>query len=242
VQLIKLDAIDSTNDFLKKMARESELADFTVVTAKTQTNGRGQMGARWYSEAGKNLITSIYIKDSVPGLSQLHLLNIAVAISVAEVLEAQSVEDLSVKWPNDIMAANKKCGGILIENNIRPNGRIDCVIGIGLNVNQQGFEDLPGATSLGVVTGKSFDIDELLTAILNSIQKNTIAIADGKERLLREYYKRLFKKDIPMSFKSSNDGIFVGIIRGIDESGSLLVELEDQSVSSFRLKEITMLY
>ena len=61
MNLIKLDAIDSTNDFLKKLSQNESVENLTIVTAKSQTNGRGQMGAKWNSEPHKNLTTSIWI-------------------------------------------------------------------------------------------------------------------------------------------------------------------------------------
>ena len=63
MKLIKLDAIDSTNDFLKSMSSQDQLENFTVVTAENQTKGKGQMGAVWKSETGKNLIMSVLVKD-----------------------------------------------------------------------------------------------------------------------------------------------------------------------------------
>ena len=65
MRLVKLDAIDSTNDFLKDWARREMVENFTVVTAENQTKGRGQMGAVWNSESGKNLIVSILIKNII---------------------------------------------------------------------------------------------------------------------------------------------------------------------------------
>ena len=63
MKLIKLDAIDSTNDFLKRLLVAQSVENYIVVTTKSQTNGKGQMGSTWDSEAGKNLIMSILVKD-----------------------------------------------------------------------------------------------------------------------------------------------------------------------------------
>ena len=86
MKLIKLDAIDSTNEFLKGLANKQELENFTVVTAENQTKGKGQMGAVWPSEAGKNLIMSVLVKDFLSDIEQVYNLNIAVSLAVIEAL------------------------------------------------------------------------------------------------------------------------------------------------------------
>ena len=145
MKLIKLDAIDSTNEFLKGLSKKQELENFTVVSAEKQTKGKGQMGAIWASDASKNLIMSVLVKDFLSGIDQLFNLNIVVSLAVIEVLESLNIPNLSIKWPNDIMSYNKKIGGILIENSIKSDGTIISIVGLGLNVNQIDFENLPKA-------------------------------------------------------------------------------------------------
>ena len=82
MKLIKLDAIDSTNEFLKALSNKENLENFTVVTAENQTKGKGQMGSEWSSEVGKNLIMSILIKDYLFDINQIFNLNIAVSLAV----------------------------------------------------------------------------------------------------------------------------------------------------------------
>jgi len=86
MKLIKLDAIDSTNDFLKALASQEELDNFTVVTAENQTKGKGQMGSKWQSESGKNLIMSALVKDFLHDNKQVFNLSIIVSLAVIETL------------------------------------------------------------------------------------------------------------------------------------------------------------
>jgi BirA family biotin operon repressor/biotin-[acetyl-CoA-carboxylase] ligase len=139
MKLIKLDAIDSTNDFLKRLSCEQALENYTVVTAEKQTRGKGQMGAKWDSETGKNLMFSVLINNRLATISEIFDLNVAVALAVLTTLEINNIPNLSIKWPNDIMSDNKKVAGILIENSIKNNGEISSIIGVGLNVNQLNF-------------------------------------------------------------------------------------------------------
>ena len=242
MKLIKLDAIDSTNEFLKGISTQQDLENFTVVTAENQTNGKGQMGAVWNSEVGKNLIMSILVKDYLEDINTIFNLNIAIAMAVITTLKKNTIPDLSIKWPNDILSANKKIGGILIENSIKSDGTILSVVGLGLNVNQTNFEGLPKASSLAVIAGHEFDKEMLLFEIVANIEKN---IAESKYNLnsLREQFiNSLFKKDIPMPFTNQKEERFMGIIQGISPIGRLQVLLADDSVVEFDIKEIQMLY
>ncbi|KIO52570.1 biotin--[acetyl-CoA-carboxylase] ligase [Flavobacterium hibernum] len=246
MKLIKLDAIDSTNDFLKSLASQDELDNFTVITAETQTKGKGQMGAKWLSESGKNLIMSALVKDFVFSNEQVFNLSIIVSLSVIDVLKSLDISDLSIKWPNDIMSYNKKIGGILIENTLKSDGRIVSVVGLGLNVNQTNYDELPNASSLAVIAGRSFDKDALPVLIVEKMKEKIKLWETNSTVFWNEYFNSLFRKGIPMPFKSLNTNNarqnFMGIIQGVSTIGKLQVLLEDDSVSEFDIKEIQMLY
>ena len=169
MSIIKLNAIDSTNDFLKDLTRNQLVDNFTTVVAQKQTKGKGQMGANWDSEEGKNLIMSILVKDVLQNIDEIFHLNVAIALSVLQVLQDCKVPNLSVKWPNDIMSDHKKIGGILIENSFKSDTKIESIVGIGLNVNQKQFENLPKASSMAVISNTEFDLDILLNKIIFQI-------------------------------------------------------------------------
>jgi len=242
MKVIKLDAIDSTNAFLKGLSSKQDLENFTVVTAESQTKGKGQMGAVWASEASKNLIMSILVKDFLSDIGQIFNLNIAVSLAVIEVLETMKIPDLSIKWPNDIMSYNKKIGGILIENSIKSDGTIISVVGLGLNVNQTNFENLPKASSLVVISGTAFDPEILLTLIGTAIEQKIALWKQFPTVLWDSYTNNLYKIGVPMAFSVQNGTNFMGIIQGVSDSGKLQIMLEDDSVAAFDIKEIQMLY
>lgn len=246
MKLIKLDAIDSTNDFLKALSSQDELENFTVVTAENQTKGKGQMGSKWQSESGKNLIMSALVKDFINNNEQFFNLSIIVSLSVIEVLKALNIPDLSIKWPNDIMSYNKKIGGILIENTLKSDGRIVSVVGLGLNVNQTNYDELPNASSLAVILGKSFNKELLPELIIEKIKLKIDSWEKNMSDFWSEYYTTLFRKGVPMPFKNLTTASlgqnFMGIIQGVSPIGKLQVLLEDDSVAEFEIKEIQMLY
>ena len=242
MKLIKLDAIDSTNDFLKGMSAKQELENYTVVTAENQTKGKGQMGSVWNSEKSKNLIMSVFIKDLLVGVEGIYQLNVATALAIIQVLKTFDIKNLSIKWPNDIMSDNFKLAGILIENSFKSDGSIASIIGIGLNVNQTNFENLPKASSMAVVANSNFDKEELVVLIVERLKANFELLASNSQILWDNYLKVLFKKDVPMAFAVDGQKPFMGIIKGVSARGKLLLLLENESVAEFGLKEIQMLY
>ena len=242
MKLIKLDAIDSTNEFLKGLSGNQILENFTVVTAETQTKGKGQMGSVWNSEPSKNLIMSVLIKDFITDINRIFEINIAVSVSVIQALDSLNIPELSIKWPNDIMSYNKKIGGILIENSIKSDGTIFSIVGLGLNVNQMNFKNLPNASSLAIICNTTFNKEEILLKIIENLEKNIQNWNQNSELFWSEYTNTLFKKGIPMPFESQNQQNFMGIIQGVSPIGKLEILLEDDSVSEFDIKEIQMLY
>jgi BirA family biotin operon repressor/biotin-[acetyl-CoA-carboxylase] ligase len=243
MKLIKLDAIDSTNDFLKRLSGEQALENYTVVTAEKQTRGKGQMGAKWDSETGKNLMFSVLINNRLATISEIFDLNVAVALAVLTALEINNIPNLSIKWPNDIMSDNKKVAGILIENSIKNNGEISSIIGIGLNVNQLNFDELPKASSLAVIMKKEFDKNVILNQFIDFLKLNCDLINNKLAfQLWDNYNNKLFKKGIPMPFSLPDETQFMGIIQGVNSLGKLEVKLENDFIETFGIKEIQLLY
>ncbi|MES2486241.1 MAG: biotin--[acetyl-CoA-carboxylase] ligase [Bacteroidota bacterium] len=241
MNIIKLNAINSTNDYLKQLALEQVVENFTLVVAEHQTAGRGQMGAKWSVEAGKNLTFSLLVKNVLPGINSIFNLNVAVAVSIAQALKQFEIPQLSIKWPNDILAGNKKLGGILIENTIKPGGEISSVIGIGINVNQIDFGGLPKASSMAVVAGYPFDKEAVMLAIAQLLRFNIKAVINNAQSLWDAYHEVLYKKNVPMTFEKDGHK-FMGIIKGVTHAGQLQVLLEDDTVAEYGLKEIALLY
>ena len=243
MKLIKLDAIDSTNDFLKRLSGEQALENYTVVTAEKQTRGKGQMGAKWDSETGKNLMFSVLINNRLATISEIFDLNVAVALAVLTTLEINNIPNLSIKWPNDIMSDNKKVAGILIENSIKNNGEISSIIGVGLNVNQLNFDELPKASSLAVIMKKEFDKNVILNQFIDCLKLNCDLLNNKLAfQLWDNYNNKLFKKGIPMPFSLPDETQFMGIIQGVNSLGKLEVKLENDTIETFGIKEIQLLY
>jgi len=243
LKTIKLNAIDSTNSFLKELVLNSAVENFTVVVTDRQLKGRGQQGNSWVSESFKSLIFSVFVTfDNFDVLDNKYL-NFAVSLAIFDALQEESIPWLSIKWPNDILSGNKKICGVLIENSLKGSKISSSVIGIGLNVNQTSFPDsLKKASSLKLLSNKDFKLEKLLESIVSKL-KSKIEILNARDfkRLEIEYLNVLYKKNIPTMFKNSKDVLFMGMINGISKEGKLQIVLEDESVQEFGIKEVSFL-
>jgi len=219
------------------------LGDYTVVVAEKQTLGRGQMGTRWESKPYKNLTFSILRKIDSEKVTNPFILNICVSLAVYTLLNKLQLPDLKVKWPNDILSGNFKICGILIENIISGNRMVASVIGIGINVNQITFNNLPKVSSLKLLTGKTFNLDQLLEEF-QSVLKHTFLELDekGAVEMQKKYENVLFRKDKPSTFKDNDGNLFMGFIQGVSNEGRLVVTIEDDIKKEFDLKAISLLY
>ncbi|MCF7567220.1 biotin--[acetyl-CoA-carboxylase] ligase [Sabulilitoribacter arenilitoris] len=242
MRIIKLDAIDSTNSFLKEMICTETVTDYTIVVAEYQTNGRGQMGTNWDSEKGKNLMFSLFKDLSIHVVEFPFYISMAISLAILKTLKALNIPDLHIKWPNDILSADKKICGILIENVIK-NKLNSTIIGIGINVNQTEFNNLPKASSLKNITGVHYNLDEILQNIIKYTKAYSECLQQGEyEAVKNEYEANLFRKNKPSTFKNTEGELFSGFIKGVTKYGKLMVTLEDEVVKKFDLKEVTLMY
>ncbi|GAA0873157.1 biotin--[acetyl-CoA-carboxylase] ligase [Gangjinia marincola] len=243
IQLIKVDATDSTNTFLKDYLRSNNGVNKLCIQAGYQLEGRGQAGNHWKSEKDQNLLFSVLYSDWNLKSHHQYIISIATAVSIKQVLDGLKIPDVMVKWPNDILAERKKIAGILIENTLK-NGRVAAsIIGVGLNVNQTSFNELPNATSLRQLTGQSFDLDELLQKLLIQLENNFEKVSQGNiKNLIIDYHQYLFRKDKASTFQRPDGSTFIGIIQQVAKNGKIILLEEDDHLNTYDVKEIKLLY
>ncbi len=243
MHIIKLNATDSTNSYLRQLSNSKTLEDYTVVVTDFQEAGRGQMGTVWKSESGKNLMFSVFKDISFLDVTSNFYISRVVSLALVKTLQQFYVPKLSIKWPNDILSENNKICGVLIENILKVDSLKSTIIGIGLNVNQTDFGDLTRASSLKLLTGTHFNLDEILLNFLNNLQYYFEKLEKQQLKMLkRDYENYLFRKDKPSTFQDVEGNLFSGYIKQVTESGCLQVLLEDEKIANFDLKEITLLY
>ncbi len=228
---------------MRRLLQQEKPEDFTTVMARKQLNGRGQRGAKWLSEPGKNLTFTVLKKfESFPVVHQFAL-NICVSLAICDVLQAMNISDVAVKWPNDIIVDSQKVCGILIENIIQGDNIKQSIIGVGLNVNQTRFEHLQRAASLKNITGRSFDLKVLLHKVLECLKIRFSELKTGTvDQLMATYEQLLFRKDLPSNFENDKGQVFAGRIRGVSASGKLVLELDGNMFKEFELKEVALCY
>ena len=240
MNIIKLNAIESTNSYLKDLMHTTDLENYTVVVAENQTAGRGQMGAKWEVESGKSLTFSVFVSYLNFKIVSQFYFNMCVSLACSEVLKRHTSATIKVKWPNDIMAEKDKIAGILIENSIRGKNIVASVVGIGINVNQINFPNhLTGVTSLAKIVGKEFDKEKLMIEIVHELKSQLQQFEDKKfNEIKTSYLNSLFEFQKPRMFELESGVQFLGKITDVNSSGQLVVETEQEKTREFGIKEI----
>lgn len=243
MNIIKLNATASTNNYLKNLVRESPVEDETAVLTIHQTQGRGQRENSWYSKSEESLAFSLFKRFHVTKVEAQFKINMAVSIHVKEQLSAFEVPQVSVKWPNDIMSANKKIGGILIENTLRQQYVKHAVIGIGLNVNNDVLPHLPQASSMKIQSEKTFSISDVFLSLTKSCFEELRKMESIPFSTYRDQYESiLFRIDEKSEFENSENQRFEAEIKGVSNTGELLIEHKNGLLKQIQVKELKMIY
>ena len=241
-KIIKLNAIPSTNNFLKERYKKGDCVDGELVWAKEQTKGRGQRERKWISSADNSLTFSVYRSYTNFHSRNAFLVSAAVALGIINALKIIGIPDLKIKWPNDILSCNKKVGGILIENIFKKSQLKASIIGVGLNVNQLKFLDLPYAGSLASVTGKEWILEKVFNLLKEALELTLFSINTvSKEHWIEEYSNLLWKKDKVALFKR-NGKSFKAISKGLSPEGFLIIENMKGESLTLNSNQSRMLY
>jgi len=235
--IIELIEIDSTNNYAMRLLNEGMAEHGMAIRADFQSNGKGQHGNVWHAEECKNLLLSVILDTHSFSLDKLFYFNAFSCICIADLLmSVYNLRDISIKWPNDIYAGDKKIAGILIENNIRGTTWTNAIIGIGLNVNQTHFTDLHRATSIAIESALTVKINLVLENLLKSMNKFIHRLDTNPEELLKMYNASLYKLNKQISF-SKNSEMYTGKLVGVNESGQIEIEVKN-NIQKFKHKEI----
>lgn len=167
----------------------------------------------------------------------------ATSLAIIEALNDMGIPKMAIKWPNDILSGNKKVAGILIENVLEGAYVKHSIIGIGINVNEAVFPNLPQASSLHLETGIQFQLEAVFDSVLKVLFQQLITLSTkGYSQLRDEYENKMFRKEAISVFENTEGVRFNGKIKGISEIGELLIETETDALQKFRLKEVKLIY
>ncbi|UKB79401.1 biotin--[acetyl-CoA-carboxylase] ligase [Chryseobacterium sp. MEBOG07] len=235
-QLFYLKECSSTNDEISKFLLY-ENSNFLGLHTFNQTKGRGQYGNVWTPTAGKNLAYTLAV-NTQDILCSDFMLNYYTAMVVRDFLAKLSDSEVKIKWPNDIILKGKKIVGILIEKK-KINQNNYFIIGTGINILQENFDEISNAGSLFTQTGILFDLEDVALNLHEFLSEKLKNIPSDKE-ILNGFNENLFRKDLISVFEIEK-ARQNGIIRNVDEQGKLWIELED-GMHSFYHKEVKLLY
>ena len=216
--------IGSTNDRARELLDGAD-ADGIVVVADEQTAGRGRRGRTWLSPPGRNLYLSAAL---VPAIAASDAWRIGLATAVAVADACGTVAPVSLKWPNDVVAADggRKLGGLLIETIAERDRLRGAVLGIGLNVNwrraEMPIELRADATSLADLAGADIDREDLLASLIDRLAAEVDAVEAGASPLER-YRARCSTLGSTVTVDTGT-GLVTGTAIDLDPTGSLVVE------------------
>ena len=215
--------IDSTNDEALRLLRNGAVGD-RLVTAGSQTAGRGRRGHRWISPAGAGLYISLVRELPLP-LDRIQALGLVAALAVRAGLGDCEVYGLSLKWPNDLLGGNRKLGGILVENHGADASR-HVVIGVGLNLEfppeLMRNIDQP-AIDIASICADGFHWPALAPAVLRRLLDYIDVFAgDGFAGFQQEWnrHDRYFEQDVVVQAGAVKH---IGRGAGVDAGGALLL-------------------
>jgi len=226
--IIELETVDSTNNYIRNHL--DELDNYSLVTAKHQTKGKGRITRSWYDD--RNSLTSSMVIKDVKGEPK-HL-SLIVAYAIFKALKELDL-DVLIKWPNDIYLNDKKLCGILIETVI--TDKVDAIIGFGINTNTKAFPESIIATSIYLEKGIEINNLELSKRICDLII-DTYENVDFKKVIeLNKNYSYLMGKKVRLNYYG--DGI-EGVVKDLDESGNIIIDTGIAQIGVFS-GELTLL-
>lgn len=218
-------SVTSTNDIARELA-ESGAGEGTVVVAEEQTSGRGRLGRSWASPKGEGLYHSIILRPNIPP-SDAPVLNLVIAVTLAELVSEQFQLTVDIKWPNDVLIGERKFAGIMAEGEFKKES-IDYVItGIGVNLNHTSFPSdiTEKATSIKLETGQTSDLDAFRQGLYRKLDARYDTFLDqGSSQIVRRWCELSSYAEGKSVKVITSDRTITGLTRGLTPNGALLVE------------------
>jgi BirA family transcriptional regulator, biotin operon repressor / biotin---[acetyl-CoA-carboxylase] ligase len=216
---------DSTNDWLLAAARDGA-PNRTVAVADFQRAGRGRLDRRWEAPAGSSLLCSLLLRVRLAPQDR-HRCTVAVALAAAEACEAVAGTPVSLKWPNDLVIADRKLAGVLAETDgvTDDDGTTAVVVGLGCNLTWPGPPEA-GGTSLLEASGRHVERDALLDATLGALEPLLAEVRADGPALAARYRSRLVTLGRAVRVELAG-AAFEGVARDVTDAGALVVDTPD---------------
>jgi|TARA_B100001971_G_scaffold214057_1_gene249527 BirA family biotin operon repressor/biotin-[acetyl-CoA-carboxylase] ligase len=242
-EIIVLGQTTSTNDEIEKAAMNGR-KEGLVVFAESQTRGRGRMGRRWSSPAGKGLWFSLLLRPNFAPV-ECTKLTVATATALVRAIRVRTNIFPEIKWPNDIMIRGKKIAGILTEVSAELDRVRYMIVGVGVNVNQTASE-FPSeiqsqSTSLKLNKGKNISRTDLAVEILRQLDRDYSRIAHGKFSSVADEWADncgTLGKQVKIGVGKRQ---IIGRAEALDETGGLLLRTEHGRVERITSGDVTFI-
>ena len=236
-QIFRLESVPSTNSYVSE--RVQALDNLSVVTARCQSEGRGQRGNHWLAEPGENLTFSVLLKfpeGHMEARQQMRLTALA-TVALRDCLRDDYGIPAVIKWPNDLYVRDRKICGMLIENGLSRRWITHSILGIGLNVNQEAWDpSLLNPTSMRRITGQSYDLEDVLGHFLDRLRLLLPELTE--ESLWQRYAANLYRLGERNEWSDASGRHFYGTIKGVRQDGRLELLCDDGTSRLFAFKEI----
>lgn len=233
--------LSSTHTFLWQQMQDKNLPPFYSVRADYQTDGRGQETNVWHSQKAKNILMSTVLYPPSIKAANAFLLSMWMSLRLCDCVQMFNIDNVSIKWPNDIYVGKNKIAGILIQNVINGDALLKTLISFGLNVNQLQFpETLPNPVSVLQKTGRTYALRLVAEQILYDMVQHFDDLQDAS-KLYVDYLQKLYGFNRWMYYRDSH-AMFKAKIVGVEPWGHLVVEHPSGKQQSYDLKEIVFLH
>lgn len=237
------DVIGSTNTEAKRLAQEGA-PHGTVLLAHRQTGGRGRMGRSFSSPAGQGIYMSVILRPGCTAAELMHL-TCAVAVAMCDAVEQVSGFRPRIKWINDLLAKDKKLGGILTELSLIPRtDRVDfAIVGIGINCLQETGDFPPElqdiAISLKTATGRAVDTVQLAAAMMVALHSMSEMLLSDKAFLMARYTKDCSTLGQDILLLRGNERTPCHAL-SLDPDGALVAKFPDGSIEVIHSGEVSV--
>lgn len=239
--LLFFEELDSTNTYVKQLPGE-EISHGLLCLTNYQAHGRGQYKKNWESQPGKNLTCTLTF---IPAQTdRFHILTLGCAKSIIEEIEDRTGLHANIKWPNDVYIGDKKAGGLLTESTFGGNKVDRLLVGIGLNINQEYFSShlQEKASSLKMLTGKSYSRERFLAGLLGRIEyeygrwhkQDTSLLKEINQKILG--YGQWIKLQVDGEIRQEPAKLL-----GVNEQGQLVVVNEEGEIETFSYEQIRVI-
>lgn len=223
--IIVLEKVESTNNYAMGLIQKAAISSGTGVLAREQTAGKGRRGKSWLSIPGQNILLSIANEMTWQPISDQFHLSAAVALACRDFIAEKVTKEVFIKWPNDLFITDSKAAGILIENVIKGTLWQWSVIGIGVNVNQDSFDEIDAdVTSLKNESGKRYDVLRLAGELHRMVLKRIDDLKAGRvTHIMEEYNAHLYGRDKLVKLKKESI-VFETTIHSVSSAGQLITK------------------